>query len=87
MIKETKEVIREMGAAERYEKLAGSEPFLVPDKPFLLMYQDEMDKSYYEWYDDEEEFQERVKILKSYCYLNIDAIEIGSYREIDVEKI
>lgn len=85
--KEMQEAIREVEIVERY---AGNKLFLAPDKPFLLMYQESMlGKSYYEWYDNEHELEERIKNLKHYesIFTDIEAIEIGSCRKIDVDKI
>lgn len=71
-----------------FKAFDGGEPFLKPEKPFLLMFKDVLGRDNYEWFDDEEEFENRIKEVKSNPYpcTDIEAIEIGSYREIKVNK-
>ncbi len=62
--------------------------FTKPEKPFLLMFKDVVGRSNYEWFDDEIEFKERVKEVKSNPYpcSDIEAMEIGSSREVDCDE-
>lgn len=67
----------------------GGEPFLRPEKPFLLLFEDRSSmRKFIEWFDDEEEFEERIReVKKDPFYMNIEAIEIGSCRDVNVEEI
>lgn len=63
--------------------------FTKPEKPFLLMFKDVVGQNNYEWFDDENEFKERIRKVKSNPYpcSDIEAIEIGSSREVDCDEI
>jgi len=63
--------------------------FTKPEKPFLLIFKDVVGRNNYEWFDDENEFKERIREVKSNPYpcSDIEAIEIGSSREIDCDEL
>ena len=50
---------------------------------------DVLGRDNYEWFDDEEEFENRVREVKANKYpcTNIEAIEIGSCRDINVDEL
>lgn len=58
--------------------------FTRPERPFLLLSQDNEGNISYSWLETEEELQEVVFELKEYGDKIIDAIEIGSCRTVDV---
>ena len=60
-----------------------------PEKPFLLMFKDVVGRDVYEWFDDEEKFEMRVKEVKSNPYpcTEIEAIKIGGCRKIKIDEI
>jgi DNA-binding HxlR family transcriptional regulator len=61
--------------------------FLKPERPFLLIYESEQDGVSYSWLEDEDELKDVIKEVKSYGCTIVDAIEIGSYREINTDEI
>lgn len=61
--------------------------FLKPEKPFLLIFTDTLGADNIEWFDDEKDFKDRIREIKMKSYVNIDAIEIGSCRDINVDEI
>ena len=61
--------------------------FLKPEKPFLLMFEDSDKQNQIEWFSDEEEFKERIVEVKESGFIIIDAIEIGSYRDVAYNSI
>ena len=58
--------------------------FTRPERPFLLLSQDNEGNVSYSWLETEEELQEVASELKEYGDKIIDAIEIGSCRTVDV---
>lgn len=69
-----------------FKHLDGGEPFLQPEKPFLLIYTDDRDEELsVAWLESEEDLRETVEEIKSYGCKVVDAIEIGSYREVNVK--
>lgn len=56
--------------------------FLKPERPFLLMYTDTDDSVSYSWLESEEDLLEVIREVISYGCKIVDAIEIGSCREI-----
>ena len=56
--------------------------FLKPEKPFLLVYENEQEMIFNAWLETEEEMFDVIKEFQGYGCKIIDAIEIGSYREI-----
>lgn len=65
----------------------GGEPFVKPDKPFMLVYENEKDGTSIAWLETEEDMIETIEEVKSYGDKIIDAIEIGSCREILLNEI
>ena len=68
-----------------FKTFDGGEPFVQPERPFLLIYKDEEDVISYSWLEDEEGLQEVAREVKSYGCEIIDAIEIGSCRDVVLE--
>lgn len=60
--------------------------FALPEKPFLLIYETEEDGINVAWFHTEEDLMECVDEVKSYGCQSINAIKIGSYRDIDIEE-
>jgi len=69
-----------------FKHFDGGEPFLRPEKPFLLIYADVDDVVSYTWLKTEDDLQDVVKEVKRYGCTIVDAIEIGSYRDIVIEE-
>ena len=69
-----------------FKAFDGGEPFVQPEKPFLLIYESREDGVSVAWFHTEEDLMECVDEVKSYGYSIVDAIEIGSCREIDVKE-
>jgi hypothetical protein len=61
--------------------------FLKPKNPFLLLSQDVDGEVNYSWLGSEEELQEVAKELLEYGNKVINAIEIGSSRDIIIKKL
>lgn len=78
---------REENIMSEFKAFDGGEPFVQPERPFLLIYNDEEDGVNYSWLESEEDLIELVKEVKSYDCEIIDAIEIGRYREINTDEI
>ena len=72
---------------EKLKAFDGGELFLKPEKPFMLVYESEKDGISIAWLETEEDMMETIEEVKSYGSTIIDAIEIGSYREFNTEKI
>lgn len=68
-----------------FKAFDGGESFIQPERPFLLIYKDKEGLISYSWLEDEGELQEVVKEVKSYGCDIIDAIEIGSCRDVVLE--
>ena len=62
------------------------EPFVQPEKPFLLIYESREDGVSVVWFSDEEDLRECVEEIRGYGCEVIDAIEIGNCRDIDINK-
>ena len=62
-------------------------PFLQPEKPFMLVYESEKDGLSIAWLETEEDMMETIEEVKSYGSTIVDAIEIGSYREFNAEEV
>lgn len=69
-----------------FKAFDGGEPFVQPEKPFLLIYESREDGVSVAWFYTEEDLMECVDEVKSYGCSIVDAIEIGSYRNIGVEE-
>ncbi len=73
--------------SKEFESFDGGKPFLQPEKPFMLVYESEKDGMAIAWLETEEDMMETIKEVKSYGSTIVDAIEIGSCREIDIDEI
>lgn len=69
-----------------FKAFDGGEPFVQPEKPYLLIYESREDGVSVAWFYTEEDLMECVDEVKSYGCSIVDAIEIGSYRNIGVEE-
>lgn len=67
----------------KLKALDGGKPFTQPEKPFLLIYESDGDGLSVAWLEDEESLLEVAEEVKGYSCKIIDAIEIGSCREIN----
>ena len=65
-----------------FKALDEGKPFLQPEKPFLLIYRDADDVISFAWLEDEDDIKEVAKEVESYGCEIIDAIEIGSCRDV-----
>ena len=64
----------------------GGEPFLQPERPFLLIYEGANEEISYSFLETEEDMLGVIKEVKSYGYSIIHAIEIGSFRDVIIEE-
>lgn len=69
-----------------FKAFDGEKPFVQPEKPFLLIYESREDGVSVAWFPDEEDLRECVEEVKGYGCEVIDAIEIGSCRDIEINK-
>lgn len=69
-----------------FKAFDGGEPFVHPEKPFLLIYESRKDGVSVAWFHTEEDLMECVDEVKRYSFTIIDAIEIGSCRDIGIEE-
>lgn len=68
-----------------FKAFDGGEPFLKPERPFLLLAEDDEHSISYHWLESEEELQEVALELKVGGCKIIDAIEIGSLRDVKIK--
>lgn len=73
--------------SKEFESFDGGNPFLQPEKPFMLVYESEKDGLSIAWLETEEDMMETIEEVKSYGSTIVDAIEIGSYREFNAEEV
>lgn len=69
-----------------FKSFDDGEPFVQPEKPFLLIYESREDGVGVAWFSDEEDLRECVEEIRGYGCEVIDAIEIGNYRDIDIKE-
>ena len=69
-----------------FKHFDGGEPFLRPEKPFLLIYTDTDDAVRYAWLETGDDLMEVVEEVKGYGCTIVDAIEIGSYRDVLISE-
>lgn len=72
---------------EKFKYFDGGEPFLKPEKPFMLVYESEKDGMSIAWLETEEDMIETIEEVKSYGSTIVDSIEIGSCRDFNVDEI
>jgi len=72
---------------EEFKAFDGREPFVKPEKPFMLVYEDKKSALSISWLETEDDLLEVVEEIKEYGCRIIDAIEIGSYRDVESVKI
>lgn len=73
--------------SNEFKSFDGGKPFLQPEKPFMLVYESEKDGLSIAWLETEEDMMETIEEVKSYGSTIVDAIEIGSCREIDIDEV
>lgn len=69
-----------------FKAFDGDELFVQPDKPFMLIYESREDGVSVAWFYSEEDLLECVNEVKGYGCEIVDAIEIGSCRDIEINK-
>lgn len=69
-----------------FKSFDGGEPFLKPERPFLLLAEDNEHSISYHWLESEEELQEVALELKDGGCRILDAIEIGSVRDVKIKQ-
>lgn len=65
-----------------FKNFDGGEPFIQPERPFLLIYTDKSGMVSYSWLSTEEELMDVINEVKGYGCIIQDAIQIGSVRDI-----
>ena len=73
--------------SKEFESFDGGNPFLQPEKSFMLVYESEKDGLSIAWLETEKDMMETIEEVKSYGSTIVDAIEIGSYREFNAEEV
>lgn len=63
----------------------GGNPFIQPEKPFMLVFEDKEDALSIAWMETEEELLAVVEEVKGYGCRIIDAIEIASCRDVELD--
>lgn len=79
--------VEECTMYEKFKEFDGGEPFLKPEKPFMLVYESKKDGMSIAWLETEEDMMETIEEVKSYGSTIVDAIEIGSCRDFSVDEI
>ena len=69
-----------------FKHFDGGEPFLQPEKPFMLIYEDEDDVLSIAWLETEDDLLEVVEEVKGYGCKIVEAIEIGSCRDVKIDE-
>lgn len=70
-----------------FKALDDGEPFLQPEKPFLLIMESKDGETVNYWYETEEELiHDKSELEKVYNLYLVDAIEIGSCRDVVFEE-
>jgi len=69
-----------------FKHFDGGEPFLQPERPFLLIYEDTNEEISYSFLETEEDMVDVIKEVKSYGCSIIHAMEIGSCRDIKIDE-
>lgn len=68
-----------------FKAFDGGEPFVQPEKPFLLIYENyDLDLRVI-WFETEENLIDQIIQIKANDCKIVCAIEIGSCRDIDIE--
>lgn len=63
----------------------GGKPFAQPEKPFMLVFEDKEDALSISWLKTEEELLAVMEEVKGYGCRIIDAIEIASCRDVEID--
>lgn len=73
--------------SKMFKAMDDGEPFVNPEKPFLLVYESEKDGISVAWMETEEDMIDVINEVKSYGCSIMYAIEIGSCRDFICEEI
>lgn len=69
-----------------FKAFDGGEPFLKPEKPFLLIMEDKEEHKIVYWYETEEELiHDKLNLEREHDLHLVDAIEIGDCRDVVFE--
>lgn len=69
-----------------FKAFDGGEPFLKPEKPFLLIMEDKEEHKIVYWYETEEELiHDKLNLEREHNLHLVDAIEIGDCRDVVFE--
>lgn len=63
----------------------GDKPFVQPEKPFMLVFEDKEEALSISWSETEEELLAVAEEIKGYGCRIIDAIEIASCRDVEID--
>ena len=69
-----------------FKHFDGGEPFLQPERPFLLIYEDTSEEISYSFLETEEDMMALIQEVKSYGCSIIHAMEISSCRDIKIDE-
>ncbi len=61
--------------------------FLKHERQFMLIYESKGDGTSVAWMETEDDLLEVIEEVKGYGCEIVDAIEIGSYREVNIDDI
>lgn len=70
-----------------FKAFYGKDLFLKPEKPFLLIYESKWDGISVAWMETEGDLLEVIEEVKGYGCEIIDAIEIGSCRDVNIDDV
>lgn len=70
-----------------FKAFDGKDLFLKPEKPFLLIYESKEDGTSVAWMETEEDLLEVIEEVKGYGCEIIDAFEIGSCRDVNMDDV
>lgn len=71
---------------EEFKYFDGGEPFLKPEKPFMLIYENEDNELSISWLETEDDLLKVVEEVKRYGCKIVDAVEIGSCRDVKIDE-
>ena len=69
-----------------FKHFDGGEPFLQPERPFLLIYEDINEDISFSFLETEDDILDVIEEVKSYGCTILQAIEIGSCRDVRVDE-
>lgn len=70
-----------------FKAFDGGEPFLKPEKPFLLIMENDNEEKIVYWYETEDELiSDKSNLEREHNLHLVDAIEIGDCRDVVFEQ-